>query len=77
MRVPFGGKKKGADGGIDGIIYFKPDGKRTEKALVSVKGGDNVGGDDDPRPAQREPRKRDAVAALHPKTAASSVRKTA
>ena len=38
--MPFGGKKKGADGGIDGIIYFKPDGKRTEKALVSVKGGE-------------------------------------
>lgn len=41
--VPFGGKKKGADGGIDGIIYFKPDGKNTEKAIVSVKGGANVG----------------------------------
>lgn len=41
--VPFGGKKKGADGGIDGIIYFKPDGKTTEKAIVSVKGGSNVG----------------------------------
>jgi DNA modification methylase len=41
--MPFGGKKKGADGGIDGIIYFKPDGRRTEKALVSVKGGDTVG----------------------------------
>lgn len=41
--MPFGGKKKGADGGIDGIIYFKPDGKKTEKAIVSVKGGDNVG----------------------------------
>lgn len=40
--VPFGGKKKGADGGIDGFIYFKPDGKTTEKAIVSVKGGDNV-----------------------------------
>lgn len=40
--LPFGGKKKGADGGIDGIIYFKPDGKRTEKALVSVKGGNKV-----------------------------------
>ncbi len=39
--LPFGGKKKGADGGIDGIIYFKPDGKRTEKAIVSVKGGLN------------------------------------
>ena len=41
--MPHGGKKKGADGGIDGVIYFKPDGKRTEKALVSVKGGGNVG----------------------------------
>jgi site-specific DNA-methyltransferase (adenine-specific) len=40
--LPAGGKKKGADGGIDGIIYFKPDGKRTEKALVSVKGGGSV-----------------------------------
>ncbi len=41
--VPFGGKKKGADSGIDGLIYFKPDGKTTEKAIVSVKGGENVG----------------------------------
>jgi Restriction endonuclease len=40
--VPYGGKKKGADTGIDGIIYFKPDGKQTEKAIVSVKGGGNV-----------------------------------
>jgi hypothetical protein len=41
--VPYGGKKKGADSGIDGHnIYFKPDGKTTEKAIVSVKGGDNV-----------------------------------
>ncbi len=40
--LPYGGKKKGADGGIDGIIYFKPDGKKTEKAIVSVKGGKNV-----------------------------------
>ena len=40
--VPYGGKKKGADTGIDGIIYFKPDGKMTEKAIVSVKGGANV-----------------------------------
>lgn len=40
--VPFGGKKKGADSGIDGFIYFKPDGKATEKAIVSVKGGENV-----------------------------------
>jgi adenine specific DNA methylase Mod len=40
--VPFGGKKKGADSGIDGLIYFKPEGKTTEKAIVSVKGGENV-----------------------------------
>jgi site-specific DNA-methyltransferase (adenine-specific) len=40
--VPFKGGKKGADSGIDGFIYFKPEGKTTEKAIVSVKGGDNV-----------------------------------
>lgn len=39
---PFAGKKKGADGGIDGLIYFKSDSKTTERAVVSVKGGDNV-----------------------------------
>jgi site-specific DNA-methyltransferase (adenine-specific) len=37
--VPWKGGRKGADTGIDGIIYFKPDGKRTEKAIVEVKGG--------------------------------------
>jgi site-specific DNA-methyltransferase (adenine-specific) len=41
--VPVDGKKKGADGGVDGLIYFRPDGKRTEKALISVKGGASVG----------------------------------
>ena len=41
--VPYGGKKKGADTGIDGLIYFKPDGKKTERAIVSVKGGGHVG----------------------------------
>ena len=40
--VPYGGKKKGADGGIDGFVYFKPDGRTTERAIVSVKGGANV-----------------------------------
>lgn len=40
--IPYGGKKKGADSGIDGFIYFKPEGKVTEKAIVSVKGGSNV-----------------------------------
>lgn len=37
--VPWQGGRKGADTGIDGIIWFKPDGKRTEKAIVEVKGG--------------------------------------
>jgi DNA modification methylase len=41
--MPYGGRRKGADGGVDGIIYFKPDGKRTEQALLSVKGGAHVG----------------------------------
>jgi site-specific DNA-methyltransferase (adenine-specific) len=40
--VPYGGKKKGADGGIDGFVYFKPYNKETEMAIISVKGGDNV-----------------------------------
>lgn len=39
---PFKGGRKGADGGVDGYLYFKPDGKTTEKAVVSVKGGRNV-----------------------------------
>ena len=40
---PYRDGKKGADGGIDGLIYFKPDGKETKAAVVSVKGGGNVG----------------------------------
>ncbi|ABD89677.1 site-specific DNA-methyltransferase [Rhodopseudomonas palustris] len=40
---PYKGGQKGADGGVDGYLYFKPDGKITEKAIVSVKGGGNVG----------------------------------
>jgi site-specific DNA-methyltransferase (adenine-specific) len=40
---PFGGKKKGADTGIDGILFFRSDKDKTEKALVSVKGGENTG----------------------------------
>lgn len=40
---PYKGGRKGADGGVDGYIYFKPDGKTTEKAVVSIKGGKNVG----------------------------------
>jgi len=40
---PYQGKKKGADSGIDGIIYFKDDVKgAAKKIVVSVKGGENV-----------------------------------
>lgn len=39
---PFQGKKKGADGGIDGIIYFQDDAGLPKKIIVSVKGGENV-----------------------------------
>ena len=37
--VPHAGKKKGADGGIDGKIYFRSSAKTVETAIVSVKGG--------------------------------------
>ena len=40
---PYGGKKKGADSGIDGLIYFRSDAKTTERAIVSVKGGGSGG----------------------------------
>ncbi len=39
---PYQGKKKGADGGIDGLIYFKDDSKLPKKIIVSVKGGESV-----------------------------------
>lgn len=39
---PYKGGRKGADSGIDGYLYFKPDGKVTEKAIVEVKGGEHV-----------------------------------
>jgi len=39
---PFKGGRKGADGGVDGYIWFQPDGRNHEKAVVSVKGGENV-----------------------------------
>ncbi len=39
---PYKGGKKGGDGGVDGYLYFKPDGKKTEKAIVSVKGGTSL-----------------------------------
>jgi DNA methylase len=30
--VPYGGKKKGADTGIDGIVWFKPDGRTRRRS---------------------------------------------
>src|SRR6266852_9877912 len=40
--VPYGGKKKGADTGIDGYYYCKPDGKKMEAGIVSVKAGETL-----------------------------------
>lgn len=35
-------RKKGADNGIDGVIYFQDDLSSAKKIVVSVKGGENV-----------------------------------
>ncbi|MEG8032885.1 DNA methyltransferase [Sphingomonas aurantiaca] len=56
--LPFGGRKKGADGGIDGLIYFNDhdvaSGKMvTHRAIVSVKGGSTP----TPRWSRRSPRR--------------------
>jgi site-specific DNA-methyltransferase (adenine-specific) len=40
---PFQNKKKGADSGIDGLIFFQDDNGAAKKILVSVKGGEHVG----------------------------------
>lgn len=40
---PYQGKKKGADGGIDGLIYFQDEKNKHKKIVVSVKGGGSVG----------------------------------
>ncbi len=39
---PYGDKKKGADSGIDGYLYFMDEKDKVKKAIISVKGG-NVG----------------------------------
>lgn len=39
---PRDGGKKGADRGVDGLIYFKDDAKNTGQAVISVKGGENI-----------------------------------
>ncbi|HNQ77036.1 MAG TPA: DNA methyltransferase [Acidobacteriota bacterium] len=40
---PYQGKKKGADGGIDGIKFFQDDEQGAKKIIVSVKGGEHIG----------------------------------
>ncbi len=40
---PYRGGKKGADQGIDGLGFIEVSKDKTEKVLVSVKGGENVG----------------------------------
>jgi DNA modification methylase len=40
--APYQGKKKGADSGIDGLIFFHDDKSGAKKIVVSVKGGNNV-----------------------------------
>jgi DNA modification methylase len=39
---PYGEKKKGADTGIDGYLYFMDEKDKVKKAIISVKGGENV-----------------------------------
>jgi site-specific DNA-methyltransferase (adenine-specific) len=43
---PSQGKKKGADGGVDGIKFFRDLDKGIHKVVVSVKGGANLKADD-------------------------------
>jgi DNA modification methylase len=42
---PYGDRKKGADTGIDGYIYYMDEKNKIKKAIVSVKGGKTVGVD--------------------------------
>jgi DNA modification methylase len=37
--------RKGADGGKDGVIFFRDTGDRLNKVIISVKGGKNIGVD--------------------------------
>lgn len=39
---PYRGKRKGADSGIDGLIFFQDDRDLPKKIIVSVKGGEGV-----------------------------------
>ena len=42
---PWRGGRKGADTGIDGIVYLRTAKTRTDRAIVEVKGGEKVGVD--------------------------------
>ena len=42
---PWKGGQKGADTGIDGIVYLRTGKAKTDKAIVEVKGGETVGVD--------------------------------
>jgi len=39
---PRDGGKKGADKGVDGVIYYQDDARNIGQALISVKGGENI-----------------------------------
>lgn len=39
---PYGDKKKGADTGIDGYLWFMDEKDKYKKAIISVKGGKNI-----------------------------------
>ncbi len=39
---PYGDKKKGADTGIDGYLYYMDEKDKIKKAIISVKGGKNT-----------------------------------
>jgi site-specific DNA-methyltransferase (adenine-specific) len=39
---PYGDKKKGADTGIDGYLYYMDEKNKIKKAIISVKGGHNA-----------------------------------
>jgi DNA modification methylase len=39
---PYGDKKKGADTGIDGYLYYMDEKDKIKKAIISVKGGHNA-----------------------------------
>lgn len=40
---PYEGKKRGADSGIDGLIFFTDEKRQSKKLIVSVKAGEHVG----------------------------------